>query len=164
MAESRRGAWQGSPVARCCPPVHKLQRPGGVYATHRRSSYLPGLRPRGLRAARPCARRRLQVLVDILKQDWPHKWPSFIPDIVGASKTNETLCENSMAILRLLSEEVFDFSKDSLTAVGLSRAGCWVLAGAVFDRGVYRVDLTDLGAGAIGFQRLLQDSDQGFVG
>lgn len=59
-----------------------------------------------------------QVLVDILKQDWPHKWPSFIPDIVGASKTNETLCENSMAILRLLSEEVFDFSKESLTAVG----------------------------------------------
>lgn len=56
--------------------------------------------------------------MDILKQDWPHKWPSFIPDIVGASKTNETLCENSMAILRLLSEEVFDFSKDSLTAVG----------------------------------------------
>lgn len=56
------------------------------------------------------------VLVDILKQDWPHKWPSFIPDIVGASKTNETLCENSMAILRLLSEEVFDFSKNDLTA------------------------------------------------
>lgn len=55
------------------------------------------------------------VLVDILKQDWPHKWPSFIPDIVGASKTNETLCENSMHILRLLSEEVFDFSKNSLT-------------------------------------------------
>lgn len=57
------------------------------------------------------------VLVDILKQDWPHKWPTFIPDIVGASKTNETLCENSMAILRLLSEEVFDFSKNELTQV-----------------------------------------------
>lgn len=56
------------------------------------------------------------VLVDVLKQDWPHKWPSFIPDIVGASKTNETLCENSMTILRLLSEEVFDFSKNDLTA------------------------------------------------
>jgi len=55
------------------------------------------------------------VLVDILKQDWPHAWPSFIPDIVGASKTNETLCENSMHILRLLSEEVFDFSKNSMT-------------------------------------------------
>eukprot|EP00887_Chlorella_sp_A99_P002494 scaffold10.g2494.t1 len=48
--------------------------------------------------------------------DWPHKWPSFIPDIVGASRTSEPLCENSMAILRLLSEEVFDFSKQDLTA------------------------------------------------
>lgn len=56
------------------------------------------------------------VLVDVLKQDWPHKWPSFIPDIVGASKTNETLCENSMHILRLLSEEVFDFSKNEMTS------------------------------------------------
>ena len=60
------------------------------------------------------------VLVDVLKQDWPHRWPSFIPDIVGASKTNEGLCENSMAILRLLSEEVFDFSKNSLTVRGHS--------------------------------------------
>lgn len=36
------------------------------------------------------------ILVQILKQDWPHKWASFIPDIVGASKTSETLCENCM--------------------------------------------------------------------
>jgi Exportin 1-like protein len=46
------------------------------------------------------------ILVQILKQDWPHKWKSFVPDIVGASKTSETLCENSMVILKLLSEEV----------------------------------------------------------
>lgn len=57
------------------------------------------------------------ILVEILKQDWPHKWPSFIPDIVGASKTSETLCENSMHILRMLSEEVFDFSRGELTQV-----------------------------------------------
>ena len=50
-------------------------------------------------------------------QEWPHKWPNFVPDIVGASKTSETLCENSMAILKLLSEEVFDFSKGELTQV-----------------------------------------------
>lgn len=36
---------------------------------------------------------------------------------IALCRTNETLCENSMAILRLLSEEVFDFSKDSLTQV-----------------------------------------------
>ena len=56
-----------------------------------------------------------QVLVSILKQEWPHNWPSFIGDICGASKNSEILCENNMHILRLLSEEVFDFSKDSMT-------------------------------------------------
>ncbi|KAJ1457703.1 CRM1 C terminal-domain-containing protein [Pelagophyceae sp. CCMP2097] len=56
-----------------------------------------------------------KVLVSILKQEWPHNWPSFIGDICGASKTSEVLCENNMHILRLLSEEVFDFSKDAMT-------------------------------------------------
>ena len=51
------------------------------------------------------------VLVQILKQDWPHHWPTFITDIVNSSKTSEYLCENNMKILRLLSEEIFDFSK-----------------------------------------------------
>ena len=55
------------------------------------------------------------VLVQILKQDWPHNWPSFISDIVGASKTSECLCENNMKILQLLSEEVFDFSNENMT-------------------------------------------------
>lgn len=56
------------------------------------------------------------VLVSILKQDWPHNWPSFISDLVGASKTSESLCQNNMQILQILSEEVFDFSIDSMTA------------------------------------------------
>jgi len=55
------------------------------------------------------------VLVQILKQDWPHNWPTFISDLVGASKTSESLCENNMKVLQLLSEEVFDYSKDSMT-------------------------------------------------
>ena len=55
--------------------------------------------------------------LQVLKQDWPHKWRTFIPELVGASKTNQTLCENSMIILKLLSEEVFDFSRGELTQV-----------------------------------------------
>ena len=62
-----------------------------------------------------------KVLVSILKQEWPHNWPSFIGDICGASKNSEILCENNMHILRLLSEEVFDFSKDSMTTVCIQR-------------------------------------------
>lgn len=61
------------------------------------------------------------VLVHILKQDWPHAWPTFISDIVGSSKTSESLCENNMKILKLLSEEVFDFSRDSMTTAKIKR-------------------------------------------
>ncbi len=55
------------------------------------------------------------VLVSILKQDWPHNWPTFINEIVSSCRTNLSICENNMAILRLLSEEVFDFSADQMT-------------------------------------------------
>ncbi|XP_076306082.1 LOW QUALITY PROTEIN: exportin-1-like [Tachypleus tridentatus] len=55
------------------------------------------------------------ILVQILKREWPKNWPTFISDIVGASKTNESLCQNNMAILKLLSEEVFDFSSGQMT-------------------------------------------------
>ena len=55
------------------------------------------------------------ILVAILKREWPKNWESFIPDIIGASKTNESLCQNNMVILKLLSEEVFDFSSGQMT-------------------------------------------------
>lgn len=55
------------------------------------------------------------LLCQVLKREWPKNWESFISDIVGASKTNESLCQNNMAILKLLSEEVFDFSSGQLT-------------------------------------------------
>ena len=47
------------------------------------------------------------ILVQILKHEWPKNWPSFIGDIVGASQSNESLCQNNMQILKLLSEEVY---------------------------------------------------------
>ncbi|XP_015770316.1 PREDICTED: exportin-1-like [Acropora digitifera] len=55
------------------------------------------------------------ILVEILKHEWPKKWPTFVSDIVGASKANESLCQNNMVILKLLSEEVFDFSSGQMT-------------------------------------------------
>ncbi|KAK7308886.1 hypothetical protein RJT34_05201 [Clitoria ternatea] len=55
------------------------------------------------------------ILVQILKHEWPVRWRSFIPDLVSAAKTSETICENCMAILKLLSEEVFDFSRGEMT-------------------------------------------------
>jgi len=54
------------------------------------------------------------TLVQILKQDWPHKWPTFIDDLVKSCKGSEILCQNNVQILKLLSEEVFDFSRDQM--------------------------------------------------
>ena len=55
------------------------------------------------------------ILVQILKYEWPKNWPSFVGDIVMSSRMNEFLCQNNMAILKLLSEEVFDFNIGSMT-------------------------------------------------
>lgn len=55
------------------------------------------------------------TLVLVLKQEWPHNWPQFIPEIVKSSTSSFNVCENNMIILKLLSEEVFDFSQDQLT-------------------------------------------------
>ncbi|KAJ4470240.1 CRM1 C terminal-domain-containing protein [Lentinula aciculospora] len=55
------------------------------------------------------------AMVQVLKQEWPHNWPAFISELVESSRTSVPLCENNMALLRLLSEEIFDFSADQLT-------------------------------------------------
>ncbi|EPT05907.1 hypothetical protein FOMPIDRAFT_1012966 [Fomitopsis schrenkii] len=55
------------------------------------------------------------ALVQILKQEWPQNWPTFITELVESSKTNLSLCENNMIILKLLSEEIFDFSAEQMT-------------------------------------------------
>ena len=51
----------------------------------------------------------------ILKHEWPKKWPTFVSDIVGASKANESLCQNNMVILKLLRYHVLkiDFAWNS---------------------------------------------------
>lgn len=54
------------------------------------------------------------ILVKILKHDWPQHWPTALADIVGAAKNGEAICQNNLEILRLLSEEIFEFSEDSM--------------------------------------------------
>jgi exportin-1 len=58
------------------------------------------------------------IVVQILKQEWPNgTWPNAIEEIVSSSKSNLGLCENNMVILRLLSEEVFDYSAEAMGAL-----------------------------------------------
>lgn len=56
------------------------------------------------------------VLISIVKHEWPHNWPSFIPELVGSSNASESICENNMVILKLLSEEVFEFSAEQMVS------------------------------------------------
>lgn len=69
-----------------------------------------------LRSQRALINKLNLVLVSILKQDWPHNWPNFINEIISACHTSLSICENNMAILRLLSEEVFDYSAEQMTS------------------------------------------------
>ncbi|CDK27251.1 unnamed protein product [Kuraishia capsulata CBS 1993] len=55
------------------------------------------------------------TLVQITKQEWPGNWPTFIPEIVQSSGSGFNVCENNMVILKLLSEEIFDFSAEQMT-------------------------------------------------
>ncbi|RMZ76206.1 hypothetical protein DV737_g4927, partial [Chaetothyriales sp. CBS 132003] len=69
-----------------------------------------------LKANRTFVNKLDLTLVTILKQEWPQHWPTFINEIISACHSSLSVCENNMTILRLLSEEVFDFSQDQLTS------------------------------------------------
>lgn len=43
-----------------------------------------------------------QILVQILKKDWPKHWPTFIQEMVDSGLANTNLCENNMKILKYL--------------------------------------------------------------
>eukprot|EP01083_Nonionella_stella_P011072 31501_1 len=49
-----------------------------------------------------------RILVQVLRHEWPHNWPDFLPTITNSSKGNEVVCLNNMVILQLLSEEIFE--------------------------------------------------------
>mmetsp|Transcript_14156 Transcript_14156/g.26635 ORF Transcript_14156/g.26635 Transcript_14156/m.26635 type:complete len:1075 (+) Transcript_14156:1490-4714(+) len=57
-----------------------------------------------------------QVLVAIVKREWTTTWVEFIPEICQASRTSQPLCENTMHVLKLLSEEIFDNTHNPLSS------------------------------------------------
>lgn len=69
-----------------------------------------------LRSQRTLLNKLNLVLISVLKQEWPHNWPTFINEIIQACHSSLSVAENNMIILRLLSEEVFDYSADQMTS------------------------------------------------
>ena len=55
------------------------------------------------------------VLVCVVRHEWPARWPDFIPELVSSCRASPWLCVNNLDVLRLLSEEVFDYSGASMT-------------------------------------------------
>lgn len=62
------------------------------------------------------------LLVAVLKQDWPERWPTFIDEMDSSSRgMGDGVCANNMRILRLLSEEVFDFGSGAFAQLTSDR-------------------------------------------
>lgn len=61
------------------------------------------------------------TLISIVKQEWTATWTSFVVDLVASAQNSETLCENNLILLRLLSEEVFDYGEDAMTLQKVQR-------------------------------------------
>lgn len=55
------------------------------------------------------------ILVQIVKYEWKTSWVTFINDICESSMKNMNICENNFYILKMLSEEIFDHSKNQMT-------------------------------------------------
>lgn len=69
----------------------------------------------GLKVDNQLVRKCDITLVEILKQDWPDNWPDFIPELINSSMTDSSICSNNLIILKILYEEIFDFSSDRMT-------------------------------------------------
>ncbi|EDO17939.1 hypothetical protein Kpol_1010p55 [Vanderwaltozyma polyspora DSM 70294] len=55
------------------------------------------------------------TLVSIVLQEWPQEWPGFISELISSSASSTNVCENNLTILRLLAEEIFEFSSEAMT-------------------------------------------------
>lgn len=57
------------------------------------------------------------ILVEIFKKGCgPIGWTSFVKDLVAAAVESESRCRNSMFILKIVVEDVFQFSETTLTS------------------------------------------------
>ncbi|KAI5185609.1 exportin-1 [Nematocida homosporus] len=57
-----------------------------------------------------------QVLKEIIKREWPEKWPGLISDLLKASRGDCVVCKHTFDLIESLADEVFNFPK-SMTKV-----------------------------------------------
>ncbi|KAH8603427.1 Importin beta N terminal domain [Trypanosoma vivax] len=61
------------------------------------------------------------ALVSIAKREWPVRWPNFIQDICSSAGPTEPLVENNLNLLRIIGEDIFEFSEKTLTSRWIKR-------------------------------------------
>ncbi|KAI8870320.1 hypothetical protein GQ42DRAFT_134936 [Ramicandelaber brevisporus] len=54
-------------------------------------------------------------LVALVKEEWPHNWPDFIPELIRSCHGSLEICGNNITILKMLSEDVFEFGSETMT-------------------------------------------------
>lgn len=56
------------------------------------------------------------TLLEIIKREWGTTWTTAIKELAEASATNQNVCLNNFRIMKMLSEEVFNFSQNEITS------------------------------------------------
>ena len=74
---------------------------------------------RGSHDEKPLLRKLDKVFVNAVKNEWlngTEMWKSVIPQLASLSGSDQNLWENTMNILNMLSEDIFDFGTSTMTA------------------------------------------------
>lgn len=61
------------------------------------------------------------IIVELIKRELGGGWESAIRDLIENAKTGENVCSNNLQILRMLSEEIFEFSKETMTSAKVTQ-------------------------------------------
>ncbi|KAH9385544.1 exportin-1 [Nematocida major] len=56
-----------------------------------------------------------QVLIEVIKREWPEKWPTLVGDLMDASKGDCGVCANSFNLLAHLSDSIFNFNESMIS-------------------------------------------------
>lgn len=65
--------------------------------------------------------KRKPSINQIIKQEWDTTWTSAVKDLAESCKQNQTLCENNLEIMLMLSEEIFEDTKQNMTKAQIDR-------------------------------------------
>lgn len=53
----------------------------------------------------------IQTLKEIMKREWPDKWPTLLPDLLQASSNDPDACRNVFCLVDILCDEIYNFPR-----------------------------------------------------